>query len=271
MARNRTVLAMVLVTLMAMLWASPAGAAAPDREKVRVVTYPGHGVFVRLGQLDKLSATSAGFRKLVRAELVTLWKSVGGQPRCRTAPLVVVKRWRSDGFAMIANMGTFAPCPSGGFHAIAVREQDSWVLPMELRGQDLLYCADLRWYGVPNTIAAPTCVTEPDIDTARYRDYQVPADYYTDIFAARAAVTGDFTDRWGDLSAVRKAQRLHNRDWTLTVTGCFGPEDPVHGPALGGAPRGCEVVATRDGAERTYLARMFDDGPLDRWRLASLS
>lgn len=129
----------------------PAAARVPDG--VRVVTYDGSGVVVRRasGHLHRLHATSPDFRQAMRADLDALWQEVGGTPECRRAPVVIVKRWRSDGWATLSDEGAFRPCPNGGHWAIWGTDADgAW--HAVLGGQEVPRCGTLRRLDVPRNM-----------------------------------------------------------------------------------------------------------------------
>ena len=115
-------LATVLVSLLASFLPGTAfGAPAPEAALVRTITYPGMGAIVTLDHLDRIARTPQPFQDFVERRLTRLWKQDDPRPRCRTAATMIVKTWRSDGFALISDMGNFAPCPAGGWVQVAVR------------------------------------------------------------------------------------------------------------------------------------------------------
>ena len=128
---------------------APSGS---DAAKVRVVTFKGDGAVIRRasGHLDRLDRTSKPFKAAVSARLDAYWKDLGATEKCATAPVIIVKRWRSDGWARISDEGTFAPCPSGGNWAIWQRKASGW--KEVLGGQDVPSCSSLRRRDVPADI-----------------------------------------------------------------------------------------------------------------------
>jgi hypothetical protein len=150
-----------------LLTAGPAGASGGDEHadrKVRTVTYRGFGVDIRRasGDLGKLSRTSPAFQRVVRNTLNQMWRASGAEPRCATAPVITVKRWRSDGWVRIENIGLFNPCPSGGAWEIwRVHGHHKRVV---LGGQDRPRCKQLTRRHVPAGIA-DTCYKNDQLVT----------------------------------------------------------------------------------------------------------
>jgi hypothetical protein len=149
-----TALATALTTVALTLPASlPAGAStaapAPGAASVRTVTYPGLGATVTLDHLDRIARTPRPFQDFVERRLTRLWKQNDPRPRCRPAATMIVKTWRSDGYALISDMGNFAPCPAGGWVQIAVRTADGWRTPVRLGAQEPFRCRVLASYDVP--------------------------------------------------------------------------------------------------------------------------
>ena len=158
-----TTLACTLVALGLLVPASPAG-AAPASESVRTVTYKGFGATVTLDHLDRISRTSQPFQDFVERRLTRLWKHNDPRPKCRTAATMIVKTWRSDGYALISDMGSFAPCPAGGWVQIAVRTDTGWRTPVRLGAQEPFVCRVLASYDVPVAVVpARTCWAGDDL------------------------------------------------------------------------------------------------------------
>ena len=116
---------------------SPAATAAA-RPALVEVTYPGAGVEVHADDVTRrLGDTDRSFRQFATSWLERQDRqavSAGGD-ECAGSATMVVKRFRSDGYAWVANMGRFAPCPSGGYYGIAVMRSGDWSFPKALRGQ----------------------------------------------------------------------------------------------------------------------------------------
>jgi hypothetical protein len=149
---RRTALTLISVLLGCTTVLLPGGAAnaqRPAAESVRTVTYPGTGATVTLDHLDRISKTSPAFQHFVERRLTRLWKDNDPRPRCRTAATMIVKKWRSDGYALISDMGNFAPCPGGGWVQIAVREDGRWRTPVRLGAQEPFGCRVLGSFDVP--------------------------------------------------------------------------------------------------------------------------
>jgi hypothetical protein len=123
---------------------------------VRTVSYPKSGVEVRRasGDLHKLAQTSPSFRTFTRHHLTWIWGWTGKKPACAQSPLMIVKRWRSDGWALINDEGSFPPpdrCATGGNWAIAERTHGKW--REALGGQEYPTCRRLSRLKVPVGIA----------------------------------------------------------------------------------------------------------------------
>ena len=147
---RRTALTLISVLLSATTLLVPGATAnASSPEAVRTVTYPGFGATVTLDHLERISKTSQPFQDFVERRLTRLWKDNDPRPKCRTAATMIVKKWRSDGFALISDMGNFAPCPAGGWVQIAVREDGRWRTPVRLGAQEPFGCRVLGSFDVP--------------------------------------------------------------------------------------------------------------------------
>jgi hypothetical protein len=163
MRRTATVL---LTTVLALLLPgavatahSPAAASS-----VRTVTYPGFGATVTLEHLDRISRTSQPFQAFVERRLTRLWKQNDPRSRCRPAATMIVKTWRSDGYALISDMGNFSPCPAGGWVQIAVRTDGGWRTPVRLGAQEPFRCRILASYDVPRAVVPDgKCYTGGDV------------------------------------------------------------------------------------------------------------
>lgn len=127
------------------------GASSQSRlSAVRTVTYPGLGAEVKLDQLDRISDTSPEFQAFVERRLTRLWQDNDPREKCRSAATVIVKTWRSDGYAMISDMGNFSPCPAGGWVQIAVQDDDGrWRAPVRLGSHEPFSCKVLDRFDVP--------------------------------------------------------------------------------------------------------------------------
>lgn len=147
----RRTLSIVLLVAAAFLPATSAG-AAPAAESVRTVTYKRFGATVTLDHLDRISKTPQPFQDFVERRLTRLWKENDPRPTCRPAATMIVKTWRSDGYALISDMGNFAPCPAGGWVQIAVRTDAGWRTPTRLAAQEPFRCRVLASYDVPTAV-----------------------------------------------------------------------------------------------------------------------
>lgn len=129
------------------------GSTAAAGSGTRHVVWRGDGVEIHRasGDLRKLARTDAEFRTFTKKKLNQLWGWTDDDPDCRTAPLIVVKKWRSDGWAQITNMGVFAQpeekCAQGGHWEIWGKKDGRW--RTVVAGQDVPRCAELRRKGVP--------------------------------------------------------------------------------------------------------------------------
>ena len=151
---RRTALTSALATVVvALLTSLPSGTAtgapSPGAASLRTITYPGLGATVTLDHLDRIARTPRPFQLFVERRLTRLWKQNDPRPRCRPAATMIVKTWRSDGYALISDMGSFAPCPAGGWVQIAVRTDDGWRTPVRLGAQEPFRCRVLASYDVP--------------------------------------------------------------------------------------------------------------------------
>lgn len=161
MRRNLVrILAVTVVGALAPLTLARADAGTtyhPRAAKVRVVTYPGFGVTIHRAshQLHRLHDTSPAFRHSVSKALNKLWRENGSDPDCATAAVVVVKRWRSDGWAYIDDIGNFEPCATGGNWEIWRARHGSY--KSVLGGQDDPTCRALRRRDVPANIWTHKC------------------------------------------------------------------------------------------------------------------
>lgn len=115
------------------------------------------------GDERRLRGTPASLKKFVRARLNRLYRMAGSKPRCATAPVVTIGRYRSGGFVS-ASEGWYSPCPGGGVAITYVRSGGTWraVLPT----QEIVSCADLQWFELPVFIAGRACWS----DTTRPRN-----------------------------------------------------------------------------------------------------
>jgi hypothetical protein len=170
---RRTALALVSVLLSGtalLLPGAGAHAQSPAARSVRTVTYPGFGATVTLDHLDRIAKTSPSFQDFVEHRLTRLWKTNDPRPKCRTAATMIVKKWRSDGYALISDMGNFAPCPAGGWIQIAVRRDGQWRTPVRLGTQEPYGCAVLGSYGVPVAVVPDgRCYSGEEL--VSYRDW----------------------------------------------------------------------------------------------------
>ena len=144
-----TLLSVLLSGTALLLPGAGANAQSPAAGSVRTVTYQGFGATVTLDHLDRISTTSPSFQDFVEHRLTRLWKSNDPSPKCRRAATMIVKKWRSDGYALISDMGNFAPCPAGGWIQIAVRQDGHWRTPVRLGTQEPYGCRVLSSFDVP--------------------------------------------------------------------------------------------------------------------------
>jgi hypothetical protein len=272
MAARRTTALLIGAVLVAGM---PVALAAPAPAKeTRTVVYTGFGHEVRLGDEGGLRRTGRPFRRFVHHRLRHLWELAGGTRTCRTAASVTVKSWTSAGFARVGE-GLYDPCPGGGYNQIYVRRDGRWTAPRALGAQEVRSCSLLRWFGVPRPVADRQCY--PDLGALRtYRTYRLPADYSTGDYAARvlAATIEDSTgnaDDWA-VPAVVSSLRTMRQDGAdgFTVVRCFGPDDPLYGALLQGAPRGCQLDVS-DGSRLTArdVMRLYP-ARFGRWSTRSL-
>lgn len=181
-ARVRTVKTWLVGVVVAVAGVSSVAANAAagrdeSRESVRTVTYPGQlGRGFTLDHLRGLGRTSPAFKKFVVHRLNYLWGWTDHDPNCRNAAQVDVKRWRSDGFALIPDEGVFGgpghdECARGGNMAIYLRVKGHWRAPVALGTQEGYACSTLRKYRVPVNIAPGGCYN----NHGDYVDYTGPS------------------------------------------------------------------------------------------------
>lgn len=133
------------------------GSTAASASGTRHVVWRGDGVEIHRasGDLRKLAKTDPEFRAFTKKKLNQLWGWTDDDPDCRTAPLIVIKKWRSDGWAQITNMGVFAEpeekCAQGGHWEIWGQKDGRW--RTVVAGQELPRCAELRRKDVPEGFA----------------------------------------------------------------------------------------------------------------------
>lgn len=145
---RRTASVLICTVVAALGLVAPAH-ATPASASVRTVTYKGFGATVTLDHLDRISRTSPAFQGFVEHRLTRLWKANDPRPRCRAAATMIIKRWRSDGYALVSDMGNFEPCPDGGWVQIAVRTDGRWRTPVRLGAQEPFGCRVLGHFDVP--------------------------------------------------------------------------------------------------------------------------
>lgn len=249
----------------ALLPASAGAAPAEQREShaVTKIKYPGVGIEIaRLsGAQRKLEGTPRSFKKFIRARLEELFEEAGSKPRCAKAPTIVIKRYDSRGFAS-GGEGSYGPCAGGGYAILYKHSATGWE-PI-LGTQDVRYCQDLAFYGVPDFISGPDCITE-DGRAIRYHlrktdtaSPEASARRVAGIIGGYPAVPSD------DVLAPAAAEQLAvviARKGYLNVDACFRAGDEGELAAhLGDAPFGCAVTATytKDKTESIML-RMNDD------------
>jgi hypothetical protein len=269
---RRSLLSLILLVCLGatVLAPSSAGAAQVEsrhRQAVTQINYPGYGIQVaRLsGDQRKLTGTSGSFRRFVKARLDVLFEEAGSKPRCATSPTVVVDRYDSRGWAK-AGEGWFGKCPAGGYAVIYDKTRSGW--RQILGSQDVRFCQDLAWYGVPRFIAGAKCLTE-DLSVVRYKTHDETIGS-PEATARRAIsiVSGlpILPEEHVILpAALTQLQALTDKAAHVTVGECVaaGDDSPlaVH---LGGAPYGCAVTATYTRGKRetteSIMFRMHADG-----------
>ncbi|MGN6252682.1 MAG: hypothetical protein ACTHNS_12785 [Marmoricola sp.] len=154
------------VVLAVGLVASGTAAGVPAAHHPLLISYGAHGrgVVVRPdGGISRLKGTSAAFKQHVRVELSRLRAAIEPALRsaCRNAPTVVVARYRTDGWAYIANEGLFAgdgapeSCARGGAYGVWHRTRHGW--RTVVGGQELPTCRSLARLGVPSNVWAQGC------------------------------------------------------------------------------------------------------------------
>lgn len=269
-ALTATLLAIVLVPTAT----PPVAAAPPPAERVRTVVYPGGGLTVHLGDEGKLAATSRSFQKFAHSRLLHLWKLAGGTAKCRTAPTLVVKSWRADGYAR-AGEAIYSPCPAGGYDQIYVRKDGAWTAPRFLGSQDVRPCSLLRWHQIPLPVADRTCITD-FAELVKYRTYELPDDFSTAEYAAEVLATSvEYASgagyAWASDRVLATLLDLRDDDGAkrFTVVRCFGADDAEYGAVLGQAPRGCRLDVRYGDHADAYVMRL-ERARFGRWTTSSL-
>lgn len=266
---RRSLLSLILFVCLGMTALAPASAGAAPAERrtsqqsVTRINYPGHGIEItRLsGDQRKLRGTPRRFKRFVKARLDVLFEEAGSKPRCATSPTVVVDRYDSRGWAR-AGEGWYGTCPAGGYAVIYDKTMSGW--RQILGSQEVRFCQDLKWYGVPLFIAGAKCLTE-DLSEVRYQT-QDDASGSPEATARRAiSILSGVPILPKEMvilpAALTQLQALGDKGAYVTVDDCIAAGDgsplAVH---LGDAPYGCAVTATygRNKSESIML-RMSDD------------
>jgi hypothetical protein len=265
---RRSLLSFVLFVCLGATVLAPSSAGATPVESrlhgaVTRIDYPGHGIEVaRLsGDQRRLAGTPRSFKRFVRARLDVLFEEAGSKPRCATSPTVVVDRYDSRGWAR-AGEGWYGRCPAGGYAVIYDRTRSGW--RQILGSQDVRFCQDLAWYGVPRFIAGAKCLTE-ELSAVRYKTH----DDTTGSPEATARRAISIISGLPILPAAKvvlpaaltQLQALGEKGAYLAVNECVAAGDgsplAVH---LGDAPVGCAVTATYGkNRSESIMLRMSDD------------
>jgi hypothetical protein len=269
---SRSLLSLILFVCLGATVPAPssAGAAPVESRRHQPVTridYPGYGIQVaRLsGDQRKLEGTPRSFRRFVRARLDVLFEEAGSKPRCATSPTVVVDRYDGRGWAK-AGEGWYGKCPAGGYAVIYDKTASGW--RQILGSQEVRFCQDLAWYGVPRFIAGARCLTE-DLAAVSYRTHD-DTTLSPEATARRAISIISGVPVLPEAKvilprALTQLQALSDKGAYVTVDECVvaGDGSPlaVH---LGDAPYGCAVTATYTkgdkGTTESVMFRMRPDG-----------
>jgi hypothetical protein len=144
--------------------ASPATAATADRDGT-VITWHGKE---RTAQLpvgpEAIPGAPHSFRVFARQQLRESWiKDLDHKPACKTAPTMIVRSLRTDGFAL-GDFGTYPQpgCQTGGGYAAfwAVRHGE-WKLV--LGTQDVPTCDRLEKLEFPSELGVHQCYDGQDV------------------------------------------------------------------------------------------------------------
>ncbi|MEO6510358.1 MAG: hypothetical protein ABIO16_05145 [Nocardioides sp.] len=262
----------VVVLAAALVVPTATGQAAPP-DPGRVVTYPGDGLSVHLGQEGRLAATSRGFRDFVHARLLHLWKQSGAKPECRMAPTVIVTTWASAGFARVGE-GVYEPCPGGGYDQIYVKRGGAWRAPVALGSQEERSCSLQAWFELPLVVADRTCYSDFG-ENLKYRTYDLPADFSTGDYAA-SVLASSFEDRtglvddWARRPVADKLRKLQDQGAkSFVVARCFGTDDAEYGALLGTSTRGCRLDVGYGDHTDSYVLRTFP-AEFGRWETRTM-
>lgn len=169
---RRTILALLLATLSmftVLPTAQTASAQATEpAQRIRTVTYAGLGAETHLGHLGPISGTGPAFRQFVDRKLHRLWAENDFRPACKSSATIIVKTWRSDGYALLSEVGNFGRCPGGGWLQIAVRQDGTWRAPVALAAQEPYMCRTLAKFDVPPAVTPDNRCFNGDNRLVRY-------------------------------------------------------------------------------------------------------
>jgi hypothetical protein len=269
MSKRALVALLMFLSLGATALAPASAGAAPAERRQQSITkinYPGYGIQVtRLsGDQRKLEGTPGSLKRFVKARLDVLFEEAGSKPRCAESPTLVVDRYDSRGWAKVGE-GWYGACPAGGYAAIYDQTSSGW--RQILGAQDVRYCQDLAWYGVPNFIAGGKCLTEEPA-VVNYGTNKVTTTSPEATARRALAVASDFTivpvKHVAVPEAVKQIQVLIDQGASLTVGECMeaGDGNPL-GVHLADASFGCAVSATYAKGrheDASIMFRMTADG-----------
>ena len=145
---------------------APAAAGMYDGPPVETRTWKGYGRTLHAG--DHVKVAGKPFNRFLTRTLTAL---DGDDPACAGSGTIILKRWRSDGYADLTSVAAYNPCPDGGYYGVAVRQDGGWSIPRELGGQEALQCADLSSYSVPPAIYRADCYVPRSPKLVSYRDW----------------------------------------------------------------------------------------------------
>lgn len=222
------------------LTASAAAERGRQAAQAERIDYPGSGIVVarQSGDQRRLKGTPRSLKRFVAKRLEVLYADAGSRPRCATSPTVVVDRYDSRGFVK-AGEGWYEPCPGGGYSVIYKRSGSKW--RAILGSQDVRFCQDLAWWGVPVFIGGRRCLSE-DLDVVRYRpgaETVSPEATARRVIAVATWIPIVPRARVVTTAALAQLESLIGRRTYLAPDDC--------------APEGCVVTATEPGGRESRL------------------
>ena len=162
--RRRLAVAIATAAAVSTVPIAPAVAAMQVGPPVDTRTWKGDGRTLIAGDTVKVAGKS--FNRFLARTFADLDSAPIGEVTCTAVGTVVLKRWRSDGYAA---MTTRSACAGTATRVIAVRQDGRWSIPQALEGRTP-GCADLSSYSVPPRLRRSSCAV-PSGTVVTYRDW----------------------------------------------------------------------------------------------------